>query len=258
MGKKGWEQAGMADELAAMGVSRRPGRGWKVLAGLLAIGAATLGVAFYLPLHRAHVSLTSEYEKLAARASEQRQQLTQSVAALQKVTDERDGLRSNEQAASSAKSATEQQLERLERELTSKLKGKRVSVERRAGLLVVRLTGPAFLPRDAVELTPAGEKTLCQVADALKLTPNVSLTALASASQEQLAAPRLKAFTSPWQLAGARAADAAESLVGTCGFDKKAVRGLARDPQTAADPTGAWVELHVELGTAPARSASSG
>src|ERR1039457_2050089 len=93
MGSKDWHQMDSNDDLAAIGISPHRGRGWRILSGVLLVGTATFAAAYYLPLYRAHASLSREYRALQSQASAQHKQLTETLGTLKQISSERDKLK---------------------------------------------------------------------------------------------------------------------------------------------------------------------
>ncbi len=72
----------------------KPAAGWwRLLAGLLLVAAATLGLGFYLPLKESNQLLSAQLAAAQASAAQLSDSLQQSQAALQQTTGERDELR---------------------------------------------------------------------------------------------------------------------------------------------------------------------
>jgi chemotaxis protein MotB len=155
-------------ELEAMGVSTHPGRGWRILALLVVIGAATFVAAYYLPLYRAHDQLRAEYTKLSQAATSDRRKLADTAKALQSVSSRRDQLEEQRRAVEKERSARSKRLERVARDLEARLSTaiakKLIRVELREGALSVSLAGRAFFARSGDQLSAGGKKLLCLVA----------------------------------------------------------------------------------------------
>jgi hypothetical protein len=157
------------EQLKAMGVSMNPGRGWRVLAVLVVIAAATFLGAYHVPLYRAHAQLSSEYAKLSKAATSDRQKLADTVKALQSVSTERDELMSGRRAADKEESAHAARMSRVARELEAKLVAgnakKLMQVELQGGALNVLMTGNSLFTGNGAQLSAAGKGLLCLVAN---------------------------------------------------------------------------------------------
>jgi flagellar motor protein MotB len=240
MGNKDWQRMDSKDDLAAMGVSPHRGRGWRIFSGVLFVTVLTFAVAYYLPLYRAHDSLSREYRALSVQASTQHQQLADTLDTLQRISVERDRL--NTVAATKQKSseALIPQAEGLERDLNTALKkylGKgKVQVTRQQERLHVSLASPALVQATGADLTDPGKKSLCAVGGALK-SADVHITV-----QGFAAGPVAEAATA-WKLASARAAGAAQLLSETCGVAPGRVEVVVRDPSHAMEDAALSLEI---------------
>jgi hypothetical protein len=209
-----------AAELEAMGVSAHPGRGWRVLALLLVIGAATFVAAYYLPLYRAQDRLQNEYAKLSKAATSDRHKLDDTVKALQNVSTERDKLEGQRRAAEKEASARATRIDRVSRELEARLSAaiakKLIRVEPHGETLNVLLVGSSLVAPNGETLSARGKKLLCLVATSAG-TLRYEVRALA---------PPASAGTSSAagvQTARALAASAAGTLTESCKVDPNAI-----------------------------------
>jgi chemotaxis protein MotB len=236
MAKSNWEVLTSPDSLAAIGVSSKRGRGWRILSAILLIGSATFMFAYHLPLHRAHARLNAEYGTLAQRAKSDHRHLADAVKALQAIKQERDTFADADRARETRANQSAARTEKLERELRSKLQGdvarKRIAIERRADTLLVSLSATSLLSADGATVSDAGSKALCQVATAAKLIGAFHMHARSAASAEELA--RAKGSPSTFHLSASRAASAASTLVEQCGVDAGAVSAVAEHAPTAS------------------------
>jgi chemotaxis protein MotB len=240
MAKKNWENLTEADDLAAVGVSRHRGRGWKILSGLLLIGVAAFVVAYYLPLYRAHALLRNEYKTKSAEASTFRQQLVDTVATLKQTTDELSKLQSEANKQQKSIDALATRCEQLERRLQAPLKkflGKgRLGVERLHDKLRLTLPAPAMVAATGGDLTDFGKKALCALGAALKdSNAQVSIQGLG-------VTPNDKSGTA-WEPAATRAGNAAQLLSKTCGLDPSRIEVVVKSAAQAAGTDALAVEV---------------
>ena len=247
MGKAKWEQEAMADaDLLAVGVSPKRGRGLQVAFGVLAIGAVTFGIAYYVPLHRAHATLTEEFTTLSQQAAEDRKQLTTAADALKKVTAERDQLLAFKTAKSTERAKLDQDLGQLEREVGSKLKAfvsKRwVSVSKQEDGVRVAVSSKSLFNRDGTELNRSGEKLLCQALEPLKVFKGARVVIRGHGSDAD--AKRAKDLDSGWELAAARAGSGANVGAEDCGFSASALTAAAA--ASSKDEAPLTIELLLE------------
>jgi chemotaxis protein MotB len=199
-------------ELQAMGVSTHPGRGWRVLALLVVVGAATFLAAYYLPLYRAHDQLRNEYAKLSKAATSDRQKLADTVQALQSVSSRRDELEGQRRTAEKQRGARTARVDRvtsdLETRLASAIAKKLVRLEPQGEALNVLMVGSAFFARSGEELSARGKKLLCLVASSAGPL-RYEVRALASSAAAG-GTPGAGAETA-WALASSTASTLAES-----------------------------------------------
>jgi chemotaxis protein MotB len=240
MSRKHWEESAETDELAAMGVSRHPGRGYKIFAGLLLVGTATFVAAYYVPLYRAHALLRREYTAVSRESATFRQQLVDAVAALNKTNDECNQLRGELHKQEKGADTLVARAERLERSLQAPLKkfqGKGLlTVERRREKLRITLATPALVAPVGGALTELGKKALCAVGGSLK-DSDVHLVV-----QGLGGGPAEKAVGA-WQAAAIRAGNTAQHLTKSCGVEASRIEVAVSSVTSAGD--GAAVVLEI-------------
>jgi chemotaxis protein MotB len=237
-----------ANDYEAIGVSGHPGRGWRIFAVLVTIGAVSFIAAYYVPLFRAHQRLSGEYAQLSQAATGDRQKLATTVKALENVSTERDTLRTSQQGASQDKKSRAERLERLARELEGKLQSKKQArVERHEDIVEVTFAS-STLNADGDGLSDAGKKLLCQIAETGKVFAPLryELRGLAKAGADS------------WQTAAGRAGSAAETLPGNCRVDARNVLALASGEDQAKSGAGALLlKIDGKSGTAGGALAAS-
>jgi flagellar motor protein MotB len=240
MTKKHWENLTEADDLAAVGVPRHRGRGWKILAGLLLIGAASFVIGYYLPLYRAHALLRNEYKTKSTEASTFRQQLVDTVATLKQTTEELSKLQSEAAKQQKGTEALAMRSEQLEHRLQAPLKkflGKgRLGVERLHDKLRITLPAPAMVAATGGELTDFGKKALCALGASIK-DSNVQL------SIQGLGVSPSEKSASAWQLAATRAGNAAQWMSKTCGVDATRIEVVVRSATQTTETATLAVEV---------------
>lgn len=233
MGRNPWASA---NDLTAMGVSASPGRGWRIFAVLVTIAAVSFIAAYYVPLFRSHQRLSGEYAQLSQAATDDRQKLATTVKALENVSGERDTLKNAQLGQEQDKKARAERLERLSRELQSKLQAKRQArVERRDDVLEVTFTSNATLNADGDGVSDAGKKLLCQIAGAGKVFAPLRYEV------RGLAKPGGDA----WETAASRAGSAAEALTGSCRVDARSVSAVAAGEDLSKSGSG-LLQLRIE------------
>jgi chemotaxis protein MotB len=241
MAKKNWETMAETDDISAIGVSPHRGRGWKIFSALLCVGSATFVGAYYLPLYRAHSLLREEYKKSSADAATFRKQLTDTVATLNRTTDDCDKLRSETRKQTKDSDALASRTERIERSLQIPLKkfqGKgKLSVTRQNDRLRVTLAAPALVAATGGELTDFGKKALCALGGSLK-DSDVRVVV-----QGLGVGPHDKPASNSWQLATTRAGNAAHLLSKNCGLDSSRIEVAVS--ANSASPDGGAVAVDI-------------
>ncbi|MGC4068727.1 MAG: hypothetical protein QM784_29580 [Polyangiaceae bacterium] len=239
MGKKDWQRALEEDDLSAVVSTQSRGRGWRVASIVLLLGIATFGAAYYIPLYRAHSTLTDEYKKLSAESQTQRKQLTETIDTLKKVAEERDRLASQTRGVRDSQESAAQQIEKVEGAVGAALKkftGKgKVEIARTTDAIEVTLASPALLGLGTADVTDFGKKTMCALAGALK-SKDVQLQIIGNGAD-----PKTKTAVS-FPLAAARAANLAKHLNDACGVDAARLHvGVRSTPAEAS--LGATIQI---------------
>jgi flagellar motor protein MotB len=238
MGKKDWHQMDSSDDLAAIGISPHRGRGWKILSGVLLVGTATFAAAYYLPLYRAHSSLSREYRTLQSQANGQHKQLTETLDALRQISTERDKLSEIAGKLQATRNTLTPQAESLERDLQAPLKkfigtGK-LQIKRKSEKLSITFASPTFIAAAGSELTDAGKKAICLIGGVVK-SADVQIDVRGYAAT---ALPK-----NSWQTAVSRAGNVAQLLSESCGVDPSHIEVRASNPMPG--PDGAAVVLEI-------------
>jgi len=239
MGKKDWQNLDSNADFSAVALTPNRGRGWRILSGVLFVASATFAAAYYLPLYRAHASLSREYRTLSTESTTQHKQLTETLDTLKQVSAERDHLN---QIAASKKSgdALVHDAEKLEHDVQAALKkylGKgKVQISRDKEKLRVSLSAPALVHATTGELTNTGKKMLCQLGGELK-------SANAHVAIQGYAEPVAGNPAAAWKLAAVRAAVATQLVSETCGVDPHRVEAVVHEPTQIADDNLLVVEI---------------
>jgi flagellar motor protein MotB len=219
MGKNDWQKALDNDDWTAASAPKRSGRGWRVTSMLLLTAFAAFAVAYYWPLYRAHSALNDHYRRLSKEAATQRQQLTDTVATLKAVAEERDKLAEHAQQDQKDESARKQRIDRLERSIEPTLKpfkGKGLALTREGDKIVVSLSSPALIGHGTADVTAFGKRALCAIAQSIK-TGSLKVVVIGSGATAQ---PK---GTFSFPLASARAGNAAEQLGEGCGLESSQI-----------------------------------
>jgi chemotaxis protein MotB len=239
MARNSWE---MGAETAFTGGDRpRGGRAWRILGGLFFIATATFVMAYYVPLRRAHQSLTALYLAATERAADFERKLGEAQTALASVTRERDALRAAEGERQSSLGAEKQKQSALMAELGQNL---RRLVERRRAALSLADGHPSIsVPEDALfkagkdDVSPQGVAVLCEIA---KATGSRGLRVSAGIDGPSPGAGP----PSAWSLAATRTAHLAEALAARCNVpnDRLSV-AVAGKPSSSDAPATTRVDV---------------
>jgi len=202
-------------DLAAM----RPKRGampWgRVFVGVVLVGCGTFGLAYYLPLYRAHRSLTDDHARLRGELESATNSLKQTQSDLKETKEKRDELEADRQKRESAaqgKSAEAQSLKASLGSSLEKFSKKKLALvgADEAGVHVALSSGMLFTA-GKLDVSASGQTALCDVAKASGSRP---LRVIGIANDVPAA---LKAkFPSTWAYASGAAASAAETLESKC------------------------------------------
>ena len=252
MGRNAWAE--MDPDLASM--KRTGGISWsKVLIGLIVIGVVTFIAAYYVPLYRAHSTLTREHQRISEKAQTLDTGLVQAQRSLQAVEAKLKTLEDeqSERETGSAKSAA--QADGVQAALASALE----RYAKRGGLVVgkdgsdvvVAVADALLFAPKKLDVSGQGRSLLCDVA---KASGANLLVVQAFDSGEPPEAPLSTKFPTAWSLRSARAASIAEALADKCGVKpaRLAAAGLGavRPSSIGAKLPPDHVELHVRFGDA--------
>jgi flagellar motor protein MotB len=239
MGKKDWQRALEEDDMSAVVSTPSRGRGWRVASMVLLLGIATFGAAYYIPLYRAHSTLTEEYKKLSAESQTQRKQLTDTIETMKKVAEERDRLATQTRGIRDTQEASAQQVEKTDGLIGAALKkfsGKgRVEIKRVGNVIELNLASPALLGLGTADVTDFGKKAMCALAGAVK-SKDVQLQIVGNGAD-----PKAKTAVS-FPLAAARAANLAKQLSDSCGVETSRIQ-IGVLPTPAEPALGATIQI---------------
>jgi chemotaxis protein MotB len=213
----------------------------RVLVGFAVVGVATFVAAYYLPLYRAHQSLTVEQRTLSQKVETLESTLSTSKRELESVSREKSELSAEREKRDGVTKAGEEKLATLKKDISVKLekaiaKGG-VSLTVAGESVIVGVTdGLVFTPNKS-DVSPKGKLLLCDVA---KAASGRSI-ALSGVSAEAPAT-----FDSIWGYTAARAASAAATLESKCGVSAQKLSATGRGAQSSP-------EANREFGKLPSR-----
>jgi flagellar motor protein MotB len=204
-------------DLAAM----RPRRGstpWgRILMGVMLVGCGTFGLAYYLPLYRAHHALSDDHAKLREKVEGLEQSLQKAESELKTITAKRDELQASAQDAEAKQSAHASDLGPVKDAIASavdkQVKKKAAAVGSDAAGARVALAASALFTTGKTEVSAGGAALLCAVAKAAGSRP---LHVTAVATDADVPAPLKTKYDTAWAYTAATAAEVASTLHDKC------------------------------------------
>lgn len=222
---------------------------WMVVAGVSALVALTVIAGFYLPTYREAARLRREGATLLAEHGASIDELARAQTELAKSRAENAALRQEAVSAESSRAAVRERMEKLERLLSAQFgrlaQAKVLLVSSAADRMSVALAVPAlFSARD--RLTPNGRELLCQLAKVIMSEFDGPIRVSGYYGKDRLD-PADARRGSPWHLAAARAASAADALGRDCEAPTDRFMVVSYGPR-AAGPLGPNVALEFIFG----------
>jgi flagellar motor protein MotB len=204
-------------DLAAM----RPRRGstpWgRIFMGVMLVGCGTFGLAYYLPLYRAHHALSDDHAKLREKLEGVEQSLQKAESELKTVTSKRDELQASAQEAEAKVTAHTSDLGSLKDALASAvekpLKKKAAAVGADATGARVALAASTLFTTGKTDVSAGGTALLCAVA---KAAGSRALHVTAVATDADVPALLKPKYASAWGYTSAAAAEVASTLHEKC------------------------------------------
>jgi chemotaxis protein MotB len=203
-------------DLAAL----RPKRGampWgRVFMGVVVVGCGTFGLAYYLPLYRAHRSLSDDHTRLRSELETAQSSLTKLKGELKSVTEKHDELAAERDKRESAAKGKSTELagvkSSLQTALEKAVKKKQAAIGSDDSGVRVALAAGYLFASGKVETSGSGRGALCDIAKASGSRP----LRVVGVANEVPAALATK-FSSTWAYTAAASASAAETLADKCG-----------------------------------------
>lgn len=197
----------------------RPRRKLKIAwTPLLAIVGLTFGAAYYIPLHRAHSSLTERHAAAAERSRKVDEELAKTQKELRTSEEQRRSLEVrvaefDERAAQSSR-RIESLKERLSSGLAKPVRSGAIRLESGASSVTLTIPSDQLFTPQRLDVSPKGKDLLCDVARA---AGDGVLVVSASVSSSDVAPPAMRqVLKSPWSVAALRGTQLAETLEKSC------------------------------------------
>jgi chemotaxis protein MotB len=234
MARNPWEDD---PDLQAFAGRRSGGMPWgRVLVGLVVVSGLTFVGAYYLPLFRAHDTLSAEHQRAVSQSKTLERSLTDAQAELQKAKARRDELEAEKSKRESGSASAASDLEGTRSELAAKfdkaIKKNLADVTVKNGIVTVSLADALVLSPKKLDVSGGGKQMLCDIAKA------ASARALWIFALDDGAAvdPNFAAkYPNAWALRSARASSLADTLETKCGVKPALLQALASARPTNND-----------------------
>jgi chemotaxis protein MotB len=216
MGKNPWEDSDV--DLAAFRKRSGGKTSWsKVFAWILVVAALTFVAAYYVPLHRAHKALVSEFRALVEQRRVSEEKLPEARRQLDQESKEKQRLKAEAEERQAQEKSAESRLGEVSKKLAG-LMGESVSngdakVAILGDAVHVTLANDLVFKPHTLTITEAQSKRLCEIAQAS--SGALRLTALAKENEPPSVLLKAK-YPTPRALSAARAATAAADLESHC------------------------------------------
>jgi chemotaxis protein MotB len=228
-------------DVMAMRASMRPAAGpmrWgRVVTGVLVVACATFAFAYYLPLQRAHSTLSQRFGELQSQLTSANRALDESRSQVKALGEKQQALESQadqtKQTEKTRSEASRALKSTLESKLQKPLAKDQAAVAIASTQAVVSLSLAHLLTPGKLEVSAPGKLTLCSVAGASNDRP---VRVLAIADKKSIPAPLAAKLKTPLQYSVAVAQLVTETLQDKCSMApaRLSATGVAAEP--AAPP----------------------
>lgn len=224
-------------DLAAMRSQRGKTPWGRVLIGVMVVGCGTFGLAYYLPLYRAHKSLADDHARLRTELEGVQQKLTKAESELKEATTKRDELdeQVKKQAAKAAGAAGDAASLKggLESAVDKLAKKKLAAVGADAAGARVAIAAGAVFSSGKLEVSGSGASTLCAIA---KAAGNRPLHVIGVATDDDVPAALKSKFSNAWGYTSAAAGEVAAALHEKCSVSGAKLYAEGSDGSRPASP----------------------
>ncbi len=228
-------------ELQAMRASMRPSAGqtrWgRIFTGVLVVACITFGVAYYLPLLRAHSLLTARFNELssklnaATRVADESRRKEQELNAKQQTLQTQ--LAEIEQRTAAGAAASRAIQSGLESKLQKAISTDQAAVGVLGGQVVASLSLAGLLTRGKLEVSPPGKVLLCSVASAAS---NHAMRVVAIADKKDIPPAAAAKLKTPLELNLALAELVTKTLLEQCKVAPTQLSATGVPAEPAAGP----------------------
>jgi chemotaxis protein MotB len=207
-------------DILAMRGSMRP-RGatsWgRILFGVLIVACGTFGLAYYLPLFRAHAALVKDHSRLRSEVETARSSLKQAQSDLKTANEKREELEAERDKRESEKKALGAGSEATKSSLLASLdkpaKKKQALVGVDEGGVRVALASSFLFSTGKIDVSDSGKDALCNIA---KASAQGTLRVTSIAADGDIPAALKTKYENAWEYTGAASASVANTLENKC------------------------------------------
>jgi flagellar motor protein MotB len=243
--------ANWQDDPDLAGLRPRRSTPWgRIFIGILVVGCGTFGLAYYLPLYRAHHELTDDHARLREKLESVEQTLQKTESDLKSVTAKRDELAATADEASSKAAKSSSDLGTVKDALAAAadraLKKKAAAVGTDASGARLALAPGQLFSAGKLDVSAAGAALLCAAAKAAG-TRSIHVTGVAT--DADVPAPLKSKYGTAWEYTAAAAAAVASTLHEKCSLPGTRLYAEASDGSRPASPAfgGAAPSPRIEL-----------
>ena len=242
----------MDPDLKAMRASGGSMRWGRILTALLVVACLTFAFAFYLPLLRAHETLTKHFSEVQTRVDSANKSASEARAEVKELQEKQQELDAKLKQAEAAKqpsagaSSGSSSKSALEAKLQKPLAKEQAALGSAEGHTVAGLSLSYALAKGKLAVSPDGQAALCGVAGTSSKHP---IRVLAIADKKSIPPALLAKLKTPLDYSGAVAAAVVETLRDKCKVDPTYLSATGFPAEPAAPPvegkrlSGARVEL---------------
>lgn len=217
MSAEKWDESD-ADLAALVGRPRKKVSIKQIAPQLIAIAGITFALGYYVPMHRAHGTLTDQHATEQERVRHLSQSLEQAQSELRQTTEQRQVLSARVEAADEERKRKADRLTSLQEQLSSSLakpvKAGAIQVSAGDQSVTVSIDAKQIFVAGKLDVDPKGKDLLCDVA---RGAGSNTLEIRAAAGEKELApAPLRRTLSGPWSLGAAKAAAVVDALASGC------------------------------------------
>ena len=251
MGKDLFEDPELRALRASMSSSAGQTRWGRIFTGVLVVACITFGLAYHLPLQRAHALLTARFSELSSKVDSANRAADESRRKERTLSDNNQALQTQLTELQQRTTAGAEVSRDLKSALESKLQKAITSGQAAVGTggteVVASLSLPPLFTRGKLEVSPPGKAVLCSVVSA---SNNRAIRVVAIANKKDIVAAAAAKLKTPLELNLALAELVTRTLIEQCKAapTKLSASGVPADPAPAAKLEGKKLEgTRVEL-----------